>query len=132
MTDGSGGFKQAVAETLAKPVIDEVGKAIEQGVQSVVGGQKLDPAVQQQKRAEEQRKRQEVLRRIEWFKKLEVGHQQFAQQKKQKEQQKLQEEQQKKQNVQQKAFEQQQKQQQVAVATRNAQTRTETKKGVGG
>lgn len=133
MSDG--GVKQAISEVgaaLIKPVTDEVGKAIEQGAQSIVGSPQLDPGLQQQKKLAESKRRQEVLRRLDWFKKLAADQQKVGQAKKQQGQILAQEEQRKKQILQFESTNKLGKQQAAAIAIKNAQTRTETKKGVGG
>lgn len=66
---------KTVGEAIVKPVADEVGKALEQGVQSVVSGpQSQQPQFTQgqieQKRADEQSKYTEAQRKIQFWKKL--------------------------------------------------------------
>ena len=119
-----------VGEAVVKPVSDEVGKAIEQGVQSTVSGPQIDPAVQQQKQLEEQKKRNEAIWVINKYKKLDQAQLQVRQEARQKEMQKKQEEEQQKQQVQQYKVVEQQKEQQV-MAVKQAQTRAEIKRGGG-
>ena len=128
------GLSQAAAdvkEAVVKPVVDEVGKAIEQGVQSVVNPQALDPAVQEKKRLEEKAKIQQLYKRIEWYKNIEDAQAKVRQDQKQKEQAKIQEEQQKKEVKQFKVLEEQKKKQEMTQVQREAR-RTEIKGGVGG
>lgn len=136
MTDGQGGgFKAAVEETIINPVQDEVGKAVETAQQSVFGT--LDPAQLQKKQQEAQQRKQEddkkkqnVLKFIRELQEDEQRHKQLKQQEMQKKQEEEQEEQEKKQREMSK--EQQKSQDMVNQQVRDAQTRTETRKGVGG
>lgn len=121
---------EGVKEAVAKPVIDEVGKAIEEGVQSVTGSQKpLDPIAQQKKLEEEQKRKQWAIHVIKWNETLQQNQQQVRQQKQQEEQTKKEEEKKEEQVKQYKAIE---KKQQESIALKQTQTRTETKGGVGG
>lgn len=134
MPNIGGALKQAavdVGEAVAKPVSDEVGKAIEQGVQSTVASPQIDPAAQQQKQEEDQKRRDWAIKVIEWNKNLQASQAKVREEQQQKELQKKQEEEQEKQKVQQYKVVQQQKRQQV-MAVKQAQTRTEVKKGPGG
>lgn len=132
-----GAIKQAVAdigEAVVKPVTDEVGKAIEEGAQSVAGGQQakqLDPAVQQAKAVEEQKRRAWAVHVIEWNKKIQEEQQKVRQGQKQEEMQKSQQEAETQKVKQLQVVQQQQKQAQLTEAQKAAR-RTELKGGVGG
>lgn len=136
MSDGiKAGIGQAVAdigETVIKPVVDEVGKAIEEGVQSVVGSSApQDPQTQQQKQAEEQKRKQWAMHVIDWHKNLQASQQQVRMQKQQAQQAKQQEEVHEKQQVKQFKIIQNQKRAEMNAA-QVAERHTEIKKGVGG
>lgn len=63
-----------IGEAVVKPVGEELGKAIEEGVSTVVHGpqaQTPDPNSQQKKLEEEQKKKNWALRVIGWYKNLE-------------------------------------------------------------
>ncbi|KKS70760.1 MAG: hypothetical protein UV41_C0014G0014 [Candidatus Daviesbacteria bacterium GW2011_GWA2_42_7] len=120
-----------VGEAVVKPVTDEVGKAIESGVQSTVSGPQIDPAVQQQKQMEDQKRKAWAIKVIEWNKNLQAAQAKVRQEAQQKTLQQKQEEDSQKQKVQQYKVVEQQKRQQV-MAVQQAQTRTEVKKGPGG
>lgn len=120
-----------VKEAVVKPVVDEVGKAIEQGVQSVVNPQSLDPAVQEKKKQEEEKKRQHVLRTIDWYKNIEDAQAKVRYEQQQKIQAKNQEEQQNKQVKQFEVIEKQKKQAQLTHLEKESR-KTELKGGVGG
>lgn len=87
---------QEISEAAVKPVIDEVGKAIEQGIQSVVGSQ-LTPQQLQEKQLEEQKKLAHARRVIEHYRRIEEAQRAVRTAKKQEEMQKKQEESQQKQ-----------------------------------
>lgn len=97
---GGGGIQQAsemvtqTAREVAADVKDAVGEMVEQGVQSVTGGQPLDPQQVQQKEQERQKNLVETRRRIEWLKQVAQEQKQVAQENKQKEMQRLQAQQQ--------------------------------------
>lgn len=128
MADGSG-LKGFVTESLVKPVVDEVGKALEVGVQSVTGTGSMDPATQQKKQEEDAKRKDWALKVIAWNRKLDDDARRVRMEKQQQEQQRLQvqtqEEQAKKQQI-------VVKKQQQAQVVREAQTRSEVRKGVGG
>lgn len=90
MADDGSGVKQFAGEMgqatvdVAKEVKDEVGKAIEQGVQSVVGTQ-LTPQQIQEKKLEEQRKLTEARRKIEYWKRIDQEQRAVREKKKQEE-----------------------------------------------
>ncbi|MDO8429258.1 MAG: hypothetical protein Q7S88_01385 [Candidatus Daviesbacteria bacterium] len=137
MSDGDkSGISRAIEDVnqaVVKPVVDEVGQALELGVKSVIGGPQTtqdDPAKRQQKQLEEQKKKQEALRVLDWYKKIEesqkVVRTQSQQQVQEKESQEAEEE-----KVQQfKVMEKQKKQQSIAIT--QAKTKTEARGGVGG
>lgn len=133
MPNVGGALKQAavdVGEAVVKPVSDEVGKAIEQGAQATFTGPQIDPALQQQKQVEDQKKKAWAIKVIEWNKNLQAAQAKVRQEAQQKTLQQKQEEDSQKQKVQQyKVIEQQKKQQVMAV--QQAQTRTEVKRGGG-
>lgn len=134
MADGFSSPAQQVAEALSeavvKPVSDEVGKALEQGAQSVTG-QTLDPAVQQKKEVENQKKLAWAQKVIAWYKQVD-GAQKMVRQEKQQATQVQQQEQQQEREVQQyKLVEKQQKQQELTHLQKEAR-KTEIRGGVGG
>lgn len=138
MTDGIKGALQQTAvdlgEAVVKPVVDEVGKALEVGTQSIVQGPQasaLDPVVQQKKEDEKQKKIVWAQKVIAWNQKIAEDQKRVRQEKQQSEQQKFQEEQEVKKIAQYKIIEKQQKQAAV-IQVQEAQRKTETKKGVGG
>ena len=129
---GIGQLATDIGEAVIKPVVDEVGKVIEEGAQSIVGTPKaLDPAVQQKKKVEEEKRKQWALKVIDWNKQLELAQQKVRQENLQKLQAQQQEEQQKKQVKQFRVIEKQQKDQQLTQIQREA-TKAERKGGVGG
>ncbi|OGE20332.1 hypothetical protein A3A14_02255 [Candidatus Daviesbacteria bacterium RIFCSPLOWO2_01_FULL_43_38] len=135
MPNIGGALKQAavdVGEAVVKPVTDEVGKAIESGVQSTVSGPQIDPAVQQQKQMEDQKRKAWAIKVIEWNKNLQAAQAKVRQEAQQKTLQQKQEEEAQKQKVQQyRVIEQQKKQQQMSVAQLAAR-KTEIRRGPGG
>lgn len=68
---GDGGIKGAVAESIVKPIKDEVGQIIEVAGQSVSG---RGPTPQQalQKQQEDQKKIAGIQRRIQWWRNIEA------------------------------------------------------------
>lgn len=119
-------------EAIVKPVVDEVGKALEEGVQTVVSGPKaIDPAAQKKKQEEEQAKKAWALRVIDWYKKLQDEQLKIRQAKQQQATQAQQSEQQEKQANQFKVMEEQKKQNQMTELQR-ASRKSEIKGGVGG
>ncbi len=135
----SDGIKGAVADTaqdisegVVKPVRDEVGKAIEEGVQSVVGTPKaLDPAAQQQKQQDEQKRLAWARHVINWYKNIQNAQEKVRAEQLQKLQAKNAEEQQKKQVTQFEVLDKQKKRQEMSAA-QIAARKTELKGGVGG
>lgn len=85
----AGEMKQA-AQEVVQDVKDQVGQAIEQGVQSITG-QQLTPQQIQQKEEEKQKKLAEVRWRIERLKKTEQQVSQVSQENQQKDAQRLKE-----------------------------------------
>ena len=121
-----------VGEAVAAPIKDEVGKFIETGVQSVIGStpKPIDPMEKQKRQAEELKKKQEANWVIERYQALDQAQAQVRQQQAQ-EIQKKQQEQQQKQQVKQYEIVQKQKQA-INTQVREAQTKAEVKRGVGG
>lgn len=121
-----------VAEAVVKPVADEVGKAIEEGITSIIQGPQavktLNPQVQAKKKVDEDKRRQWALKVIDWNRKLSEDQSKVKMQNQQKQSQ---EEQKKKQEEQVKQFKVEQKKKEIpaALAARNT---SETRKGVGG
>lgn len=104
MTDSpSGGIPQftnevkAVTGEIVKDVKDNVGQMLEQGVQSVVGTTLTPQQIQQQKQ-EEQTKLAEARRKIDYWKKIEVGQKGVRDVEKQKQMAKVQQEEEEKKN----------------------------------
>ena len=138
MSDGmKSGIGQAVAdihEAVIRPVTDEVGKAIEEGAQSVVGAptqKPVDPVEQQKKQEEDLKKKQWAMNVINWNKNLESAQQKVRQEEKQKEQQRKQEEEEQKKVKQYEVIQQQKKSQQMTALQKESR-KTEIKGGVGG
>lgn len=118
-----------LGETVIKPVVDEVGKAIEQGVQSVIGSQ-LTPGQLQQKELDRQKKLANARRVIEHYKRIEEAQRAVRQAKKHEELQKKQEEGQK-QQVQE--IKKEQKKQQIPEEVKaRAMAELKAGRGVGG
>lgn len=142
MADGGksplGGMMGVMGEVVAKPVIDEVGKAIEVGVQSVFNKNSqqqpqpttstLDPAIQQQTQQQEQTGLTDARRKIKYWQDLNLAQAKVREDQKKKEQERLQEDPQKKKI---KQFEIQEKKKEN-IALQQAKTKTEVRKGVGG
>ncbi|MCL5409498.1 MAG: hypothetical protein M1607_01400 [Patescibacteria group bacterium] len=135
MADGSSGIKQLpqdIGEAVIKPVVDEVGKALEVGVQSVTGSYpqaQLNPEEQAKKKEEEEKKKQEFLWRLDKMSATanEQAKVRAAQQ------QQLQSQHQEKQVEKVKQLDELEKEkQQQAEDLAQAQRRTEVRKGVGG
>lgn len=129
-----------LGEAVVKPVADEVGKAIEEGAQSVVGftvnstTQQHQPQADRpldEKQLENQKRKQWALKVIDWNKKIQESQAKVHQEEQQKITQQTREEEEKKKVKQFKVMEKQQKQQQLSVA-QVAERRAEIKKGVGG
>lgn len=134
-------FSQSVGEAVVKPVSDEVGKAIEEGVQAITGSNpkpqnsqpdpNLNPQLQAQKQQLEMVKRQNVMRFINQFNTDKRIYEEQKIKEQQKKQQEQQEEQDKKMKVRQLEVVKEQKQQ-ATVAQQQAKSRSERKGGVGG
>lgn len=136
MSDGIKSAAVSIGEAVVKPVIDELGKAIEEGVSSVISGPQVnsqDPQAQQniqQKQAEEQKRIAWAKHVIDWNKQIEEAQAKVRKEAEQKKQQQTQGEQQKEKVEQFKLVEKKEKQQ--LTATQVAQRQTELKRGVGG
>lgn len=139
---GIGQVAADIAESVVKPVTDEVGKAIEEGAKSVVGTPiTQDPAAQHQpgagrpldekKEIEVQKRKQWALRVIQWHKNIDAAQKQVRIQKQQELQAKQQVESQTKQKAAQTKLIQQRKRVEMNAA-QVAERHTEIKKGVGG
>jgi len=123
-----------VGEAAIKPVVDEVGKAIEEGVQSVASGPKqkaADPAVQQKKAEDEAKRRVWAEHVITWNQNIQASQDKVRQEEQQKLIRKKQEEQKVQEVKQYKAIEAQKKDQQMTNIQKE-QTKSERKGGVGG
>lgn len=120
----------SIGEAVVNPVKDEVGLALEQGVSSIMGTnlKPTDPKEEAKKKADDQKKRQNILRFLNQFntdkQRYEVLKQQEEQRKQAEEQQKTQE----KMKIKQLQIVKKQK----VEAITQAQTRMEAKKGIGG
>ena len=129
----SGGFGTAVSEVvgaIVEPVKDEVGQAIEVGVQSVLGTTPTpqDPA----KKAAEEQKKAEYKWVIEKNKQLDADLR-AVRQKKAEEAQKVEQTNQQQEKVQQfKVVERDQRRESMKRQVQEAKTKSETRKGVGG
>lgn len=132
-----GGAVADVSEAVVKPAVDELGKAIEEGVQSVVVGPKAnppaggDPAAQQKKTEDEGKRRAWAQHVINWNQQIQTSQDKARREEIQKTAQKKQEEEDKKKVKQYRAMEEQKKSQQITAIQRE-QTKAERKGGVGG
>ena len=144
MSDGTksnlGQLAQDIGEAIFEPVKDQVGQAIEEGVQSVIGiptdpqtkpqPAALDPAVRQQRRADENQKKAEWNWRLQQYQKLEQ-QQKVDRQRLQQQAMKKQEEEKEEKKVEQfKIIEKDKKSQ--SLAAQQAARKTEIRGGVGG
>lgn len=130
---GIGQTIAGVGESVAKPIVDELGKVLETAGQSITGSSsqpQQTPEDEQKKKLDEDKKKQWALRVIEWNKQLQTNQQKVRQEEEQKKAAQIQAEQQQKKVKQYELIEKQQKSQQVAVA--QAQRKTEVRGGVGG
>lgn len=127
MADGIKGVVADINEAAVKPVMDELGKSIEQATQSVVRGSGAGPNPQSP--AQDQVKLVEARRKIAFWKNLADEQARVRAQEKTKEEERLKAEEKKKEI---KQFEVVKKQESLNTAIRAAQTKTEIKKGVGG
>jgi hypothetical protein len=124
-----GGTFEDVSDAVVKPVSDEVGKAIESGVQAVVVGPKqLTPQQLQQKQTDTTNQLTEARRKITWWKSLDEAQKKVREEQKQKQMQTQQVDQQQKQV---KQFEITQKKKED-INLQRAKTKTEIRGGVGG
>lgn len=114
-------------------VKDEIGQALEQGVQSVVGTQ-LTPQQIQQKQIDDQNKIAEARRKINFYQKTAREQAAVRQQNKQKEMQRKQEEQQEteQKKVEEVQIKQAQKKPGISEAVLRSQAELKVGKGVGG
>lgn len=131
-----GAIPQTLGEAIVKPVTDEVGKAIEQGVSAMASGKPSQPQITpeqiEKKRAEEQAKMTEARRKISWWKKLEDEQKMIRERKRQEEIQKQQAD---KKGKEIKQYEVAQKKQQLTKgqqAAQRSQAERRIGKGVGG
>lgn len=120
-----GGFKQVSSE-IVNEVKDQVGQVIEAGVQSVTGGQQLDPQ-QVQKKKEEDAKQLAYTRK--WLFDVQRAQEKVRAENKQKEQQKLQAQKQEEQVTEMKKEEKKKKPLNPALAYAG---KVEIKRGIGG
>lgn len=133
----TGAIKQIgtdMGEAVIKPVTDEVGKAIEEGAQAIIGTpvqKPIDPVEQKKKQEEDLKKKQWAMNVINWNKQLDVAQQKVRQEEKQKIQQKNQEEDEKKKIKQYEVMQQERKGQQMTALQKESR-KTEIKGGVGG
>lgn len=138
MSDGiKGAVQQIIAdagEAVVKPVVDEVGKALEEGASAVIQGpnaQTVDPLAQQKKQEEEVKKIARAKYVIEWNEKIVQEQAKVREENKQKEGVRLKEDEEKKKVSQYKVMEQQQKKEQLTQAQLEAR-KAEIKRGMGG
>lgn len=134
MKSGIGQITKDVSEAVVKPVTDEVGKAIEEGAQSVMGiptQKPLDPVEQKRKQEEDFKTKQRAMYIINWHKQLDASQGKVRQEEKQQVQQKKQEEDEKKKVKQYEVLQQQKKSQQMTALQKESR-KTEIKGGVGG
>lgn len=125
----SGTFED-VRESVVKPVMDEVGKALETGVTSVVQGPQQNPQDAPKKEEDRQKKLAAWRWRLEQLRKLEESQRKVREEAKQKEMQKAQVVQAEKQKGQAEEFEIFKKKGDLNL--KRAQRKTEIKTGVGG
>lgn len=125
-----GGTFEDIDEAIVKPVADEVGKALEQGVQTVVSQPKPQQPTDRNVQLETQSKLTEARRKIEWWKKLDEEQKRVRELERQKVIVRTQDEQQDKESQQIKQFEIVKKKENLAL--NRTQRKTEIKGGVGG
>ncbi len=141
MADGGkgpiSGLRQNIGEAIVKPVVDEVGKALELGAQSVLNKSpqqpqtttpQLDPAQQQQIQMQEQVGLTDARRKIKYWQDLSAAQAKVREDQKRQEQERLKQDEKKK-EVKQFQIQENKKQN---IALQQAKTKTETRKGVGG
>jgi hypothetical protein len=136
MSDGSsGGVGQLIQEAVIKPVVDEVGKGIETGVQSVVSGnmqtkqQQSDAQNPQQKQVEEQKKMGFWRHVLDRYRRIDQEQAQVRAQKQQQQVQQTQVEEQKKEI---KQFQVQKKKQSISEEMARSQGERRAGRGNGG
>ncbi len=136
-----GGTFETINEAVVQPVKDEVGQAIEAGIQSVVGGSKpqtqqssqIKPGEQPKTQITEQKGLAEARRKIKWWQDLAEAQRKVREQEKQKLPQRQQQAQQgSQQQAQIEQFEEAKKQKEINPQIAAATGKTEMKKGVGG
>lgn len=124
-------MRQAIKE-VAQDIKDEVGQAIEQGVQSIAAPT-LTPQQVQQKQLQDQKDLAEARRKIAWYKKLDDSQKKVREASSQKEAVRLQSQQQEKQQeVQKVQIQSAKKQQVISEAVLRTQAERKAGKGVGG
>lgn len=124
--------QEEVNQNVVEPVKDQVGQAIEAGVQAVIGTKPPTPQQQHQKQVEEQNQLVEARRKIAYWTDIANQQKQVREEAKQKEAQKKQEEDQKKQEKkQEKQFGMANKAQELHPEIA-AKGKGEIKRGVGG
>lgn len=130
---GLGQVAADIGEAIVKPVADEVGKAIEQGAQSVAGTTQkpVDPQEKQRKDLENQKKKAWAMRVIDWHKQIQANQQKVRQENLQKTQAEGQKKNEENKVKQFQVVKKQEQQQQLSVA-QVAERRSEIKRGVGG
>lgn len=135
MSDGFKGAAQLVSEAVVKPVVDEVGKMVEEGVQSVTGSQKTDPQKKSDSPDPHKIAQDDAVKKKQAWANIQKFNQQYTQQAQQLQQQRMKEAQEKQQVEVQKNHEVRQfefaKKQKENEALRRQQTRSE-RKGAGG
>jgi hypothetical protein len=125
-------IQEEANENVVEPVKDQIGQAIEVGVQAVVGAKPPTPQQQQQKKVEEQGQLMEARRKIAFWTDIANKQKQVREEEKQKQQMKKQEEEQEKQEkVQKKQMDINVKSQQLHPEIA-AKGKGEIKRGVGG
>ena len=123
---------ESINQSVVKPITDEVGKAIEAGIQSVVGGSTVTPQDKQKKNLEDQQKIAQWRWRLQKLKELEEAQTKVREEQKQKQLMVLQQEEQaKKDKTEVKEFEVFKKQKEVNPEIQ-AKGKAEIKRGVGG
>jgi|SRR3989344_1174890 len=119
-------------QSVVRPVTDEVGKAIEAGMQSVVGGQRMDPQQKLKKEEEDKKKLSEWRWRLQKLKELDEVQKKIREDEMRKKLSKQKAEQQSQQkNKQAKQFEVFKKQKEVNPEI-GSKGKAELKRGVGG
>lgn len=140
MTDGVKGAIADIAETVVKPIVDEVGKAIEEGVTSVIKGPGQSMSSQgagfssSLSDVTDAEKLAKARSDIAWYQKIEEAQQKVRAEDDQREQDRLQSQQQEEQQSKQEDLMkvQSSKQQMVQEAKQRAMVELKAGKGVGG